>query len=236
MGNIIFDGYNFEDYGVVVSGSGTWNMPERRTVKDVIPGKHGALITDSGEFENVEIPYPAWIARGFAERYEEFSRMLALHTDKYYRLEDSYHPDVFYLAMPTGGISVKTSGYMNREGQFDLEFTRKPQRFLKTGEEVISLTQGGTIYNPTLFDALPLIRIYGTGTVTIGSVEVAWNGPSSYVDLDCDIQDAYYMGSNMNQYIQLSGYDFPKLEPGETQIILGTGITRVDITPRWWIL
>lgn len=98
MGNIIFDGYNSEDYGVVVSGSGTWNMPERRTVKDTIPGKHGALITDAGEFENVEIPYPAWIARGFAEKYEEFSRMLALHTDKYYRLEDSYHTDYYRMA------------------------------------------------------------------------------------------------------------------------------------------
>lgn len=37
MGNIIFDGYNFEDYGVVVSGGGTWNMPERLTIKKTYP-------------------------------------------------------------------------------------------------------------------------------------------------------------------------------------------------------
>ena len=48
MGNIIFDGYNFEDYGVVVSGSGTWNMPERLTEKENVYGRHGALITDAG--------------------------------------------------------------------------------------------------------------------------------------------------------------------------------------------
>ena len=48
MGNIIFDGYNFEDYGVVVSGSGTWNMPERLIEKENVYGRHGALITDAG--------------------------------------------------------------------------------------------------------------------------------------------------------------------------------------------
>ena len=124
----------------------------------------------------------------------------------------------------------------NLSVQFDIEFTRKPQRFLRSGEGVVTYNATGKIYNPTLFDALPLIRIYGNGTLTVGTTSVTWSGASAYVDVDCDIQDAFYLGSNMNQYITLSGYNVPKLVPGETQITLGDGIAKVEITPRWWIL
>lgn len=232
---ITLGGKNLADFGVVVSGEGTYDAPERSVTEEVVPGRNGTLLIDNGRFENVVVTYPAAIVQNF-QRNMEGLRNYIQSVKGYIRLEDSYHPDVFYLAMPTGGISVKTSGYMNREGQFDLEFTRKPQRFLKSGENVIRMTATGNVYNPTAFDALPLVRIWGNGTVLFGGTSVTWSGPSIYVDIDCDIQDAYYMGSNMNQYIQLSGYDFPKLEPGETQITIGEGVTSVEITPRWWIL
>lgn len=232
---ITLGGKNLADFGVVVSGEGTYDAPERSVTEEVVPGRNGTLLIDNGRFENVVVTYPAAIVQNF-QRNMEGLRNYIQSVKGYIRLEDSYHPDVFYLAMPTGGISVKTSGYMNREGQFDLEFTRKPQRFLKSGENVIRMTATGNVYNPTAFDALPLVRIWGNGTVMFGGTSVTWSGPSSYVDIDCDIQDAYYMGTNMNQYIQLSGYDFPKLEPGQTRVTIGEGVTSVEITPRWWIL
>ena len=232
---LTFNGKNLADFGVIVSGEGTFDAPERSVTEEVVPGRNGTLLIDNGRFENVVVTYPAFIVQDF-QRNIEGLRSFLQSIKGYARLEDSYHPDTFCMAMPTGGISVKTSGYMNREGKFDLEFTRKPQRFLRSGESVITLTADQKIYNPTQFDARPLIRITGNGKVTVGSVEITWSGSSSYVDVDCDVQDAYYMGSNMNNYIQLSTNDFPKLDPGATQITLGTGVTRVDITPRWWIL
>lgn len=232
---IIFGGKNLSEFDTYISGEGTFGAPQRSVREEVVPGRNGSLIIDNGRYENEVVSYPAYIVTNFKRNIEGL-RSYLLSVKGYARLEDSYHPDVYCLAALSGGIDVKTSGRYNHEGQFTLEFNRKPQRFLKSGEEVIAFEQSGLIYNPTLFDALPMIRIYGNGSITIGSVEVEWNGPSSYVDLDCDIQDAYYMGSNMNQYIQMSGYDFPKLQPGETQIILGDGVTRAEIIPRWWIL
>ena len=232
---ITFGGKNLADFGVVVSGEETYNAPERSFSEEVVPGRNGTLLIDNGRFENVVVTYPAAIVENFPQRMAGLRSYLQSFKG-YARLEDSYHPDVYYMAMPTGGLSVKTSGYMNREGQFDIEFTRKPQRFLRSGEGTVTYNATGKIYNPTLFDALPLIRIYGNGTLTVGTTSVTWSGASAYVDVDCDIQDAFYLGSNMNQYITLSGYNFPKLGPGETQITLGDGITKVEITPRWWIL
>jgi phage-related protein len=88
------------------------------------------------------------------------------------------------------------------------------------------------VYNPTLFDAKPLIRVYGKGSITVNGETMEWSGSSEYVDIDCDIQDCYYMGANMNNYV--TG-DFPVLSPGDN-VIAFTGSTSVRITPRWWIL
>ena len=33
-----------------------------------------------------------------------------------------------------------------------------------------------------------------------------------------------------------SGIDFPRLAAGSTGISLGTGITKVEITPRWFVV
>jgi phage-related protein len=121
---------------------------------------------------------------------------------------------------------------MNREGQFTLTFNCKPQRFLRSGEYSIPVTSGATVYNPTLFDAKPLIRVYGKGSITVNGETMEWSGSSEYVDIDCDIQDCYYMGANMNNYV--TG-DFPVLSPGDN-VIAFTGSTSVRITPRWWIL
>jgi phage-related protein len=241
MGNIIFDGYNFEDYGVVVSGSGTWNMPERRTVKDTIPGKHGALITDAGEFENVEIPYPAWIARGFAEKYEEFSRMLALHTDKYYRLEDSYHTDYYRMARVVPGITPKT-GTLNRSGEFTITFDCKPQKWLRSGEEPISIDGNFTIFNPTGFDAKPIITAppktqvliwnYADGSPSILNFFEVEHFEELYITYDADTEEAMdEYGVCANMYVGQERSIF--LRPGRTNISTNKPI---KLIPRFFAI
>ena len=95
------------------------------------------------------------------------------------------------------------------------------------------LTASGTISNPTLFEAKPLIRVYGTGKLEVGSETITISkGATEYIDIDCDIQDCYEGSENRNGLVTLT--DFPTLASGDTGIKLGSGITKVEITPRWW--
>lgn len=224
-------GRNLADFGVYISGEGTYNAPERSITEEVVPGRNGSLIIDNGRYQNIEVSYPAFIIRDFPRNMAGLRSYLA-SLRGYSRLEDSYHPDEYRMAALSGGIDVQTSGYMNREGQFTLTFNCKPQRFLRSGEYAIPVTSGATVYNPTLFDAKPIIRVYGKGSITVNGETMEWSGSSEYVDIDCDIQDCYYMGANMNNYV--TG-DFPVLSPGDN-VIAFTGSTSVRITPRWWIL
>ena len=61
---------------------------------------------------------------------------------------------------------------------------------------------------------------------------------SSYTDIDCDICECYRgsLADNRNSYVKLLSGSFPTLKAGTSGVTLGSGITRIVITPRWWKL
>ena len=87
--------------------------------------------------------------------------------------------------------------------------------------------------NPTLFDALPFLRVYGTGTLGMGSHTITITAADEYTDIDCEMMDCFKGSANKNQYVQFSGNDFPTLEPGVNGFSF-SGITKVEVKPRWW--
>ena len=118
-----------------------------------------------------------------------------------------------------------------------MQFNCKPQRFLKSGEIGTRYTESVTLFNPTRFPSKPLIRVYGSGILGVGSgtITIA-NHELDYIDLDFDLGDAFYDGANANAYVTLSGDDYPELDVGRTGITLGQGITAIEVYPRWWTL
>jgi phage-related protein len=233
MSELTFNSQNLSGFGVYISGEGTYNAPTRAMEEEIVPGRNGTLLIDGGRWENIIVTYPAFIAENFDVNMARLRNFLA-SVRGYARLSDSYHPNEFRLASFSDGITVKTSGRYNVQGQFNLSFNCKPQRFLTSGETVTTLTDDGSIENPTPFASNPLIRIYGAGTVEVGDVSITFDGSSAYVDIDSEIQDAYYGVTSKNSAITLTPNRFPTLS-GVTGITLD-GVTQVDVTPRWFNL
>lgn len=229
-----FAGKDCRDYGVYISGEGTFSAPSRSYDFIHIPGRDGDLLGNNKRLENLELTYPAFVYTDFKNFIRGF-RSFLLSQEGYKRLADTYHPDEFRLACYAGPFEPDVLSN-NRAGTFDITFNCKPQRYLLTGEVAQAYTSDGNISNPTMFDAKPLIRVYGNGTLALGDNVITIAGSSlEYIDIDCEMMDAYHGATNCNQYITLSSQDFPALPSGETHITL-TGITRVEITPRWWQL
>lgn len=229
-----FDGVPSTEYGVYISGHDTFDSPSRAYEYFSVPGKNGDNIGPERRLQNVELVYDAFVYRAFATNIQGLRNFL-LSRIGYKRLKDTYHPDEFRLAVFDSALDISTTSD-NRAGSFQLHFNCTPQRYLESGEIVREITGDTVIENPTLFDAKPWLRIYGTGTVGIGGYSITINSADGYTDIDCEIMEAYKGGVSCNGNITLNGVNFPVLSPGPNGITLSTGISRVEIKPRWYIV
>lgn len=230
---LMFNGANSRDFNVWISGSGTFDAPARDVTSESVPGRNGDLHIDNGRFNNVKITYPAFITKDFQHNFSAFKAFL-LSQRGYKRLEDSYNPGYYRMASYQDGITPSMTA-LNRAGKFDISFDCMPQRFLIDGEKVKIFSAAGSLKNPTLYDALPLIRAYGTGSLTINGTTIQISAASGYTDIDCDMQEAYKGSTSCNANIILTDGAFPVLSPGLNSISF-TGLTQLDITPRWWTI
>lgn len=236
---ITIAGKSSADFGVEIKVGSSLSSPGRDVTFHSIPGRNGDLITDNGRFSNAEYHYGAFIrgqnANDFRAKFAGFRAYLGSHIG-YVRLEDSYYPDEYRMAVLNVGLTPEMVGTGVLAAEFEIEVNAKPQRFLKSGEETKTFSSAGTLYNPTLYTALPLITVYGSGsgTLTVGDDAITISAIDSYLTIDSETQDAYKGSVNKNGTIT---YDsFPMLEPGSNAISWSGGVTSVNIVPRWWTL
>ena len=171
-----FDGVSSRQFGAYLTGEGVYNAPERDVEMIAIPGRNGAYPSDQGRWNNVEITYQATIAAHTEQDFREAMsglRSLLCSRKGYARLEDDYHPDEYRLAVYKSGLEAEPIGCTQAE--FSIVFDCKPQRYLKSGENAISVSSGGTVTNPTAFDASPMLEVYGYGTISFGGYNIEIN-------------------------------------------------------------
>lgn len=171
---LYFDGQSSGDYGVYISGAGTFNAPVRDIEMVSIPGRNGALALDKGRFENIEVTYKAGLfgvdEADFADAISDFRNFLCSRSG-YVRLEDDYNPNEYRMAVYKNGLNVDLATL--EAGEFDITFDCKPQRWLKSGETAVTVTSGDTLTNPTLFESSPLLEIDGTGDIEFNGYTVS---------------------------------------------------------------
>lgn len=228
---ITFNNKLMQDFGVYVEDSAAHAKPIRSYERIEVPGRDGDLTISNNRFENVDITLTCLIKKEFIERYAAFLAFLQ-STDGYQRLELGTEADFYRMAI-LKDIDEPELGPWAHFGKFDLTFSAKPQRWYKSGE--MAKENPTSLINPSYYTALPLIRCYGAGTLKFGTetIVIAKNS-YPYIDIDCELQDAYYGATNCNSLITLSSGDFPTLPEGKTGMSF-TG-TKFEVTPRWWTI
>lgn len=170
MDYFVFDDIDTRDYeGIYVFPSKVDNTPKRVYETKNIVGRDGALYIDQGRYEDVAQTYS--IAALTKQVGSEFINALASKVG-YFRLSDSFNPTEFYSAVFTSGAEVKIEKEREKN-VFSITFTRKPQRFLVSGETEVTVEDEDSITNPTQFDAKPLLHVYGNGNLNIGTQTIS---------------------------------------------------------------
>ena len=234
MGVIIFNNKSSADCRIQVAHPPGYAYPERDYTVTHIPGRNGDIIQDNGCYKNVERTYEV----SFDVPNEDFATYANavsawLHsTTGYARLEDSYEPN--YYRMATYQESNIFENLYNQAGTATIVFECKPQRFLKTGDNTITIQNSLTIINPTGFEAYPSFKVTGTsGVLTVNGNSITFSSIDDFVMLDCELQDAYKENINKNSTISET---FPVLKTGSNTISWTGDISSVTMKPRWWTI
>ena len=248
MNSFTFDGRNSLEWGIGLSGSGVWDAPVRRGEMIAVPGRNGNVWVDDGTFDNIEVIYPCWISDGFNDKVDDFRAYMMAHSDNYFRLEDTYHPEEFRLARYPGPFSA-SPGTRNLTGRFDLTFDCDPRRFLKSGEEDLVPSAAPrwqttyTVYNPTYFPAYPSIFILTTisgSSIAINDavIEFPVAGVQNFW-IDCETMVQTSNGEIV--YGKINAPERPVFLPGNNTVVCTGGNFGADprpykIIPRWWTI
>lgn len=238
MSYFYFAGQSCLDFGLHIEEHPHYTTAQRSVTTQQVPGRNGLLAFDTGAFGNGGVSYKVYVnatASNTMAAGREISTWLQGNTG-YQRLEDAYDTEVYRMAIFTGPMDF--SNFFQRYGKATLTFSCMPQRFFKSGESLLKLSNGVILRNYWMC-AKPLIQVSGSGQgilyfndyqVTISSI------PSGGITLDCETENAYQGVDNLNGLISVSNEDFPRLVNGDTQIRWSGGITSVSMYPRWWAL
>ena len=168
-----FDGINSMDHGIYITGESIYDAPERDVESVEIAGRNGSVLIDNGRWKNLEVTYHAGTfgknQAEFANKIRNFRNLLASRFG-YHRLMDTYNPEEYRIGR-FKSVEVEAEG-RKRAGEFDITFDCKPQRYLTNGEASIAVTNGQSLYNPTPYDASPLLAVEGYGTIGFNGYEI----------------------------------------------------------------
>ena len=205
----VFDGKSSLDFGVGISGNGTFRKSHRRVERFTVPGRNGTLTISDGTFEDVEIVYPAYFVEGFPVRYDALTEWL-YSKQGMKRLEDTYHPEHFRLGEFVGDLEPDM-GTLNRSGRFEIAFNCDGRKFMKSGERIYIYDDENASYmfehpgygrrvriiNPTMFPSKPILLFPSLGDFYVNDSKVSLSGGTIY-DGEENIPDIYFKNRNMH--------------------------------------
>ena len=171
MGTMTFNGISTLDAGVIIQTPPVYEFPTKRIDVIQVQGKNGDIVIDKNTYNNVNREYNLASVIGQDGSFIGNVRVLVdwlSSVSGYARLEDSYEPDYFRLAMYRSGGQLPN--FYDKATAMIVKFECKPQRFLKSGEELIETMAPFmpitndiwfNIKNETKYIALPEITITG---------------------------------------------------------------------------
>ena len=140
----------------------------------------------------------------------------------------------FYYKIKQAQIS-ETESVIKASGVFSVDFVAEPFEYQKSTLTAYT-TKPITLTNQTTTTALPVIKIYGTGTVVlnVNGTGITLTGLTSSIVLDSELQEAY-TGLTTNMNSNMNG-NFPVLKIGSNTISWTGTVTKVEINPNWrWL-
>lgn len=224
-----FDGVDSRTYNTYIATSNMFDAPEENVETINIPYKNTPVHITQGTFKPFSGKAVCYIPGNMQNNIDDLRNFLKSRFASC-RYTEALRPGEYRMARYKEAFEVDKSD--RQTAVFALTFECSPQRYLISGDTPIIISSN-TIINNTHMPSSPLIRAYGTGSLTIGGYTITINSVDQYVDIDSETMQCFKGDVNCGSNVELTEY--PLLVSGENAVTLD-GLSRVEITPRWWKL
>lgn len=203
--------------------------PEERVEHVTIPGRSGDLTLTEGEAVYNSYIQTAQISVIGAENVPEAKAWLRGAGKVTFDSQDDMEQDARII----GALTFEKHSRNVDKWHADVQFYCEPVK-RKINESVINITSSGTsINNPGDMTASPLIKITGSGTVTIKCGDKTLAIPECTSGWIIDSENEWILDSNSVPQMNVCSGEFPILKQGANTITYTGSITKLEITPRF---
>lgn len=223
MESFTFKGYkSYDDLGIIVKNMPPIARAEKNIEEIKVNGRNGNLHIDNNTYNSKSYTIECIL---FDETKLDLIKSVFQGTGV---LTLSTESNREYNATIKNQIDF--SKYLTYLREFPLQFDVEPFSASKT-LKTLEFTENSSFSIDGTAEVKPIIKITGTGTITLNNVQVQVT--ESDIEIDCDMMEC--IKNNINKSDKVNLLDFPSLIPGTNSLVLGTGVTKVTIMykERW---
>lgn len=246
-GSFIFDGVESSTVKAMIQARPIIEAPSRKVSWKSVYGTDGDVPFDEGAYGNTNLDLAFFIdGDDLISDRQAFYNLLE-GQGVYKEFIPYFDPSKIYRVMLSDKISFHNKHFYGEKQQATAKFTVKPYKYL-VDSDPITVTSiqdvsgihipNFTVTNPTNYMSQPIIKLMGTGPVTLKVNGKDFNiiNIIDTITLSCERQAAYQelvTGFLTPMNYQIATRDYPVLKPGINSISVTGDVSQIDIEPRW---
>lgn len=220
----IFNNINSKDRGIIVNTLPPISKAEGSYEEIKVPGRNGTLYIDNKCYDSFTYEITCTLLSG------SNIRSIAKWLNGSGKLIISTELDKFYNVIIKNQIDF---GQIYRVcNEFVVIFDVEPIAHSVQEKELVLTKETQFIIKESTYDIKPYIRVNGNEniTLTINNKSVILNDIEGYIELDCELEEAYKDNLNCNSKVECE--DFPVLVPGINNISWIGNVSTIQIKYR----
>lgn len=230
-----FNNKDLTTYNIRILNDITFSAPSQDITTNQIRGLDGDVVISNERLNSFDMSFP-FVVLSKTNIEKDLQNLAEFLTSdvKWHDLEWVGSPEYVYKALYHQQLDLQR--VVNKLGKGVLNFKMKPVKYLKSSLNEVTLGTG--IYNPFLRAAKPIIKITGSGdmTLALGQSKINLKNVSGGIILDSQTQSAYDLTGQRPQFDKMATYDFIEIASGTHPVVKTGNITSIKIIPRFEVV
>lgn len=222
----VYNGVSSKQFNIGIKTAPIRTIPERRVNTIEVPFRDGSFTLDTGTYGTFTIDFECLVVGSFTPQHiRKIKRWLS---EPFGKLQVSDELELEYEAKMINKVDFEE--LVDNTGSFLVTFECQPYGHYRQGLCLHSVSNNTEIHNETDTIALPYMKIYGSGdiTVTLNGEPITFKGVSEYIEVDSELMECFKDNSLLND--KMIG-NFPIFRVGVNTIV--SNASKIDILPRW---